>query len=201
MCTAQSQVLVFVRCYDMTELASPEYIEQLRSLHERNQSFGVGNQTAKHYDQIAKIIKIKNIKTILDYGCGKGHFIEYVKDNFPDVSITGYDIANIDYMINPEGQYDLVVCLDVMEHIEYSLLANVLMDIKSKTSKLFISTIANYPAKAKLLDGRNAHLIQIPFGQWFTIISSFFRVEQFIRTHPQEGVFIASKYKSNADWR
>jgi len=185
----------------MNKFASNEYIEQLRKLHEDNDKFGVGAQTSKHYDQIAKIIKIKQIKTVLDYGCGKGHFISYIKEKFPDVNIVGYDIANPIYSENPSGQFDLVVCLDVMEHIEFGLLSDVLTDIKNKTSNIFVTTIANYPAKAQLPDGRNAHLIQIPFGQWFNIFSSFFRVDQFIRTHPQEGVFITTKHNTNADWR
>jgi hypothetical protein len=41
----------------------------------------------------------------------------------------------------------------------------------------------------------------MPFGQWFNILSTFFRVDQFMRTGKAEGLFICASLKTTADWR
>jgi hypothetical protein len=66
---------------------------------------------------------------------------------------------------------------------------------------MFICSVANYPAGKTLPDGRNAHVTQMPFGQWFNILSTFFRVDQFMRTGKAEGLFICASLKTTADWR
>jgi 2-polyprenyl-3-methyl-5-hydroxy-6-metoxy-1,4-benzoquinol methylase len=185
----------------MRKLASKEYISELSQLHKENTIFGTGSVTKKHYSKIEQIIKKGDLKTVLDYGCGKGDFIKYLAEALPNISTDGFDIANKEYAELKPKSYDLVVALDVLEHIEFGLLTNVLSEIRMRTNNTFFCTIANYPARKILSDGRNAHLIQLPFGNWFSILSCFFQVNQFLRTGLQEGLFICSKLGSNADWR
>ena len=177
-----------------------KYIDQLKQLHE-NPSFGVGIKTKKHYQNIYKIIEAKKIKSILDYGCGKGNFINEINEKYKNVKAEGYDIANEEFSKLPERLFDMTVCLDVMEHIEFGTVNKVLQQIRNRTDKYFICSIANYPARAVLPDGRNAHLTQLPFAYWFSTLSGFFRVDDFMRTEPFEALFICSKLNSSSDWR
>ena len=185
----------------MKKLASKEYIAELNDLHQKNNVFGAGAVTKKHYPKIEKIIEKGNIKSVLDYGCGKGDLIKHLNKTFQNLEIDGFDIATEQYAELKPRRYDLVVALDVLEHIEFGLLTNVLSEIRVRTNSIFLCSIANYPAGKTLSDGRNAHLIQIPFGNWFSIRSCFFQVNQFLRTGLQEGLFICTKLNNTSDWR
>jgi len=177
-----------------------DYNSQLKKLHE-NPGFGVGKQTEKHYKKIFNVLQARKVKSVLDYGCGKGNFLKAVKDSFPSIKTVGYDIANEEFSKLPDERFEVTVCLDVMEHIEYGSINKVLQQIRNRTEKVFICSIANYPARAILPDGRNAHITQMPFGYWFTTLSGFFRVDDFMRTQPQEALFMCSAMAPNADWR
>lgn len=187
----------------MSKLISEDYASQLKQLHNNSEAFGAGGITVKHYPLIKNLILQNNVGSILDYGCGKGHFIEYVKTNMPGVRIEGFDVASEQYAKLPEGKFDLVVCLDVMEHVEFGALSHVLSEIRQRAGKIFVCSVANYPAKKKLSDGRNAHVTQLPFGYWFTLLSGFFKVLKFTVTGEgdQEAIFICSKLRQTADWR
>ena len=76
----------------------------------------------------------------------------------------------------PDPQ-DIVVCTDVLEHIEPELLDNVLghmRDCMLKCGYFVISTIA---AVSILGDGRNAHLIIEDKDWWKAKLEEYFSVE------------------------
>jgi SAM-dependent methyltransferase len=185
----------------MRDLISQDYALQLKQLHAKSKEFGIGNVTAKHYPMIKTLIQKRGFGSVLDYGCGKGHFIEFAKTSFPGLRVEGFDVASEEYSKLPDSKFDMVVCLDVMEHVEFGALSNVLAEIRDRTSKLFICSVANYPAGKNLPDGRNAHVTQIPFSTWFTVFSAFFRIDQFVRTGKAEGVFVCSLLNTGSDWR
>jgi len=185
----------------MRDLASDSYAAQLKELHAKNESFGVGNVTAKHYPLLKNLIQKRGYTSVLDYGCGKGNFIQFMQGNLPEVRVDGFDIASEDYPNLPNEKFDLVVCLDVMEHVEFGAISNVLAEIRDRSKKSFVCSVANYPAAKKLSDGRNAHVTQIPFATWFSLLSAFFRVDQFLRTGKAEGIFVCSVLNTSNDWR
>jgi hypothetical protein len=61
---------------------------------------------------------------------------------------------------------DLVVCTDVLEHIEPEHLDAVLAHIFRLAQRAVFLQIALFPAKKTLPDGRNAHLIVQPANWW-----------------------------------
>jgi len=81
----------------------------------------------KYYVLATQICEFLHPENVLDYGCGKGFFVHSF--NYLGVKCKGYDIS--DYVIkHPYGlakeklfkivkkeKYDLVVCMDVLEHI------------------------------------------------------------------------------------
>ena len=99
------------------------------------------NPTARHLEHI--IVKmlhpLKDVSSLLDVGCGMGVNVKILKRHFPLLKITGTDISPkslelaqsyvgvsplIDYkVLNVQAealktQYDVVLCSQVLEHIE-----------------------------------------------------------------------------------
>lgn len=141
-----------------------------------------GTSGYKHADRILDIAKRMNTRSILDYGCGKQTLQKAIP--FP---ITNYDpmIAGLD--ANP-AVHDLVVCSDVLEHIEPECLDGVLAHLREVTGKALFVDVACRPAKKTLADGRNAHLIQEKPSWWLNRILRLFDVSFF---QVYEGGFIA----------
>jgi trans-aconitate methyltransferase len=131
-----------------------EYTEQLKKLHEKK-SFGVG---AKIPGGVVECIENYQITSLLDFGCGKGLTLEAVKNQYPNIACFGYDPAREGYTSMPDN-VDLIYSSDVLEHIEPHLLDQTLNELYQKANKVMYHLIACHPAKKRLDDGRNAHLI------------------------------------------
>jgi FkbM family methyltransferase len=156
------------------QLISDELREMNRQLHEENPYYGVGGGK---YADLVKQIKAASpdIESVLDYGCGKG-FLQKSLD-FP---IWQYDPAVPEFS-EPPRPADLVVCTDVLEHIEPDKLDYVLDDLKRVTLKAGYFVIHLGAARKTYPDGRNAHLIQQPADWWVKKLSSFFNVDKAVK--------------------
>tara|TARA_R100001224_G_scaffold77436_1_gene48040 strand:- start:55 stop:540 length:486 start_codon:yes stop_codon:yes gene_type:complete len=99
------------------------------------------------------------VKTFIDYGCGKGHLVNTINDLYPN-SCIGYDPAIEQWSELPKEKKEMLICTDVLEHIEPDYLVDVLKNIDSLFTKVAYLSIATCPASKSLPDGRNAHLIQ-----------------------------------------
>jgi uncharacterized Rossmann fold enzyme len=145
---------------------SDEYAEQNRLLHKINPTYGVS--VLAHLDTIKKLYEVTESKSILDYGCGKGMLAKNLE--FPifeyDPAISGKD--------SPPRPADLVICVDVLEHIEPDFLNAVLNDISRCTKKIAFLVISTRAAVKTLPDGRNTHLIQEKKDWWKEKLSNFF---------------------------
>lgn len=151
-------------------LISESYREQNRKLHEVG-NYGISGH--KHAKDVVKIAKYLGTRDILDYGCGQRTLEKALR-----FKINNYDpcIVGLDQEPKPAA---LVVCGDVLEHIEPEYLDNVLDDIQRVTLNTCYLVIATRPAKKILSDGRNAHLIQEGFGWWASRLDSRFKVIHF----------------------
>lgn len=112
-----------------------------------------------------------NVKSLLDYGCGK----QSLKFSLPELNVIGYDPAIEGLDTAPEPS-ELVVCTDVLEHIEPELIDDVLNDISRLTIRNAFLVISTRPANKTLPDGRNAHLIQKPISWWAEKLEKRFRI-------------------------
>lgn len=92
--------------------------------------------------------------SVLDYGCGQGNLGKALGS--PDW-FREYDPAIEGKDIEPKPA-DLVICTDVLEHIEPDMLDNVLKHIANLSLRAVFLVISIVPAQKKLPDGRNAHL-------------------------------------------
>ena len=90
----------------------------------------------------------------LDYGCGKGGFLEQVRDLNLFTSIAGHDPAVDAFKAPPTGRYDLVTCLDVLDIVEAGFQDAVVADIAALTSGLAVFDCLTMPNPASTLRPR-----------------------------------------------
>lgn len=155
------------------ETLSDEYRQTLQDQH-ADKSWG-GTAVKWAGPDVAKIIgrterkgKVGryNIKTALDYGCGQ----ETMKAEFTELEWTGYDPGVIGKDEKPNGKFDLVVCTDVMEHIEREYVETVLQEIADYTKVVTFLEVACTAAHGVFATGprkgQDVHITQRPPEWW-----------------------------------
>ena len=144
---------------------SQDYKASQQHYHEICPEYGTSGSAARIVKSLSAQIK----GTVLDYGCGK----QALQRALPDVEIVGYDpfIPGLDK--EPEAA-DIVVCADVMEHVEVEYVRGVLDHIQSLTKKVAVFIIQCAPAQKTLPDGRNAHITLMPHDWWFKRVKERF---------------------------
>ena len=136
-----------------------------------------GKSTKNYAFLIKEIIKKNNIKKMLDYGCGKGLYykkpfnLEGVEisslSDFWGIKIDLFDPCYDQYSnLREDINYDLTICIDVLEHIPSQDIDWVLYKIFKKTNKYVFFNVACYEAVALLPNGLNAH-ININTPEWW----------------------------------
>jgi len=90
------------------------------------------------------------------------------------IKVEGYDPAVEEWENKPIQQFDILTCLDVLEHIEIESIDAVLHDIKNLTNNFCYLVIDLQPAVKTLADGRNAHILLAPPEWWISRIAQLF---------------------------
>lgn len=144
-------------------LITPSYIQEQHKLHE-NPGYGAGSH--RYAALLADIMRTEGCNNILDYGAGKGTLAR-------DMLKKGIGVAEYDPGVPGKDQgpspADLVVCIDVMEHIEPFCLDAVIKDLARLTLKLlFVDVATKFDKHRWLSDGRNSHQI-VSDGSWWAV--------------------------------
>lgn len=161
-----------------------DYARLNRALHETNAGYGA--MSWRHAEKVLSLRDETDSLTVLDYGCGKGAL--YKALGCP-AWMQEYDPAVPGKDERPK-MADLVICTDVLEHIEPELLDNVLIDIVRLTAKAAFLLIATRPAAKTLADGTNAHKIVENAEWWRTTLSKYFYILQFESTVQEVGAIV-----------
>lgn len=140
------------------DLATADYRRQLQEKHATSVW---GKHGHSHAPEISAFLHEIGGRSVLDYGCGRATLAKAL----PHVKTFEYDPGVIGKHHLPKVA-DLVVCTDVLEHIEPPLLDGVLRHIYLLASRGAYLVIATREAREKLPDGRNAHLIVEPPAWW-----------------------------------
>lgn len=169
-------------------MISDAYRQLNATLHQDNPKYGTSS--SKWATLVTNYARALNTQDILDYGCGKGLLKQAL----------GWDIKEYDPAIPgkdlPPTSADLVVCTDVLEHIEPEYLNSVLDDLQRLTRQRAFITVATSPAKKFLQDGRNAHLIQQPLSFWLPLFWERFEIIQLENIRTEFAVLLESKSSS-----
>lgn len=150
---------------------SESYRDQNKTLHLSRPDYGTSGQ--RWAQLVTNLCGSFNTRDVLDYGCGKGTLKAALQ----------FEIAEYDPCIEgkdtPPSSHKIVVCTDVLEHIEPECLDAVLDDILRCTGAVALMTVATKPAKKFLEDGRNAHICLMPIRDWLNKIQDRFSIKLF----------------------
>lgn len=143
--------------------------------------------------------------SVLDYGCGKGFHVHCWRSE--NIDAIGYDISQFaienayelakghTFMTLPDNQFDLVTCLDVLEHVEENSARAIIKELFEKTKDggncLFSICMYSHGRKDANFDLDKTHILLRSRDWWeheiakagFEICSvpeSFFFKEQFV---------------------
>ena len=140
---------------------TPEYEALQRELHSHG---GYGVSGAQYmptiFHAISQLAKRHGAVSVLDYGSSNGDTMKAVRDHFwipPSVDDACYDPFVEGLSDEPEPA-DLVICTDVLEHVEPQCTKAVLDHIASLTQRIVFFSISLTKANKTLADGRNAHI-------------------------------------------
>lgn len=161
-----------------TALITEDYRRLQQQLHE-NPQYGIAS--VGYAPLVAQVIEAIGAQELLDYGAGKGRLGQTLKQQLKrPLTIRHYDPAIPEWAATPAPSR-LVACIDVLEHIEPSLIDNVLDDLQRVTAGVGVFTVDTGAAMKVLPDGRNAHLIQQPAAWWLPKFLSRFELNRFER--------------------
>ena len=143
-------------------LISEKYKKLNIELHQSNEIFGNGGD--KWLFKIQQLAGRTNSKSILDYGCGKGELIHVLKKQ--GFEVQGYDPAVEEWGNYPICKVDMVVCCDVLEHVEEEFVVATLDKLKELSRKAFFAVIALRPSNKVFSNGDNTHITLLSAEEW-----------------------------------
>jgi len=171
-------------------LISDEYLSVLRESHVKHP--GWGTSAGKHADIVQFFVDQVRPRDILDYGCGKGELFRSM--HLGDVDgdyLNEYDPAIVGREKIHQTMFDMVCCIDVLEHIEPDLIDDVLAHLGRLVGMIGYFVISTRPASHILPDGRNAHLI-VKSANWWReqLIKHFGEVKMNVNRSRQEAIVL-----------
>jgi hypothetical protein len=152
-----------------------------RSAEETFPGVSLRHQAAR----IKKLIDATGAGIVLDYGSGKGYLYDV-----PDFKIDGvgqwpgiidywdvdevvcYDPAYPPFSKLPEGKFDGVICVDVLEHCPQEDVPWIVDEIFSYASRFVFANIACYPSPNLLPTGENSHCTTNSSGWWRQLLAA-----------------------------
>jgi hypothetical protein len=146
-------------------LITDEYRRLNAELHKT--AGGYGSKGGKWAPRVWTFAQSIGAASILDYGCGKGS-LKGELQAFGGANV--YEIREYDPAIAgkdaPPAPADLVVCTDVLEHVEPESIDEVFADLVRLANKAVLVAVACRAGKRKLADGRPDHLTVQPPLWW-----------------------------------
>lgn len=151
----------------------PDYRDHIAAYTEMHATRHYGSSaTELHLSTVAKVVRRLRPHSIVDYGCGRSDLVAHFWRDGERV-IARYDPAIPTFKEMPGASFDLVLCCDVMEHIPLSAVDKVLGQVR-RLGRSAVFTISTKLARAKLPDGRNAHVTLLTKTEWMRWIKSVF---------------------------
>jgi 2-polyprenyl-3-methyl-5-hydroxy-6-metoxy-1,4-benzoquinol methylase len=145
------------------ELISPKYRVMQQQLHAGKR--GYGGRGDKWAGIVLQVAADYDASSILDYGCGQGSLAVALRRVSSGIRISEYDPAIPGKDAMPDFA-DLVVCTDVLEHVEPDRLDAVLRHLRSLARKALWVVVSTKDSNKRLSDGQNAHLTIQSWKWW-----------------------------------
>lgn len=177
-----------------------DYRSIYEKLFSRCPSYNCHFETEPRYKACYDFIEEHKIDSLIDIGSGSGCFIKGLLRRFSSLDITTTDLMKfhdsdvkfipLDLTKNRSlkqltGKYNLLTCLDVLEHVEQKHIDKILLKL-STLSKRAIFSIANH---SDFIKGRELHLIQKGAAWWRAKIAKYYRITKSDSFH-EERVYL-----------
>jgi len=181
-----------------TERKQSILTKEYEEVHSRKVPHMVGGMVMYHVWDIQDLCVKHKPKVMLDYGCGKGYAYKNRQvHKLWDVEMCLYDIGIPAYnkLPEPDKQIDAVICCDVLEHIPEEEIDDVLAYWYSLNPKFVYATIAQYPARAKLQDGSNAHVTLKEIEWWEEKFFKHINCPTYVLYYPNAKNYVKHVYR------
>lgn len=152
-------------------LISDEYRALNAQMHRDKPKWGaVGVANA---DMVTHLCHKMGTNILLDYGAGREKLRHALEPHGYKVSSYDPCVPGID---TPPAPHDLVVCFDVLEHVEPDCVDAVIADLARVTRKIGLYSVSMKPAKRSLPDGTNPHRSLHPYTWWAEKFEQYFEI-------------------------
>ncbi|MBI3150077.1 MAG: methyltransferase domain-containing protein [Betaproteobacteria bacterium] len=151
----------------------PDYHDHIAAYSEMHSTRFYGSSaTELHLQTVAGVVRDLKPCSILDWGCGRSDLVAHF---WADGArrIERYDPAIPAFKQAPAVRFDLVLCCDVLEHIPMASVDRVLDEVREKGPRA-VFTISTKLARAKLPDGRNAHVTLLTRDEWKRWVADYY---------------------------
>ena len=166
----------------------------------------------KYHQELEKSIGRMRVSRLLEVGCGEGNIINFMIKKYKPSYIKGLDIDEkmlrnlskkypqfdfkkqfLDEKFQDEQEYDLVLCLEVLEHIEkYNAALNNIKKIKSKK---IVFSVPNEPFFRIANVARLHYVKQLGNTPGHVNNFTYFDIYRVIKKHfPKDKVTISNCY-------
>ena len=144
-----------------------QFVELYRMMHKSPKMFR-GASTKGHVEAVSDIVERYKLKTMLDYGSGKGEQYDRLRlhEKWGGIRPTCYDPGYPPIAERPRGKFDGVICLDVAEHIPESGLDDFVRDVVGYAHKVAFFCIFTESSRKFLPNGDNCHKTVEPPEWW-----------------------------------
>lgn len=141
-----------------------------RAMAESGENFK-GLSILQHRQDVAILIGQHKVKSILDFGCGRGdaYFVpNEIHKTWGVDRPTLYDPAfqSHDTMPMQGHRFDAVICSDVLEHIPEDQVDALIATLFGYAHKVVWGSVCCRPAKKTFPDGSNLHVTVKPMTWW-----------------------------------
>lgn len=132
-----------------------------------------GMSLMTHKDAIGKLIRKFGVRTVLDYGCGRGDPYRGPHKVWRDWGLKWFDIWLYDPAFPqhekappPSRKFDLVICSDVLEHVPEADVDEFIKTLYSHGGVVWASVCCRPAKKTFPQTGENLHVTIRPFQWW-----------------------------------
>ena len=154
---------------------TPEYTKLNADLH-KDPEVLYGYKGADQAPEIMKQVKAYRCRSLLDYGAGKRTLSQALQSE-RNLRVQDYDPA-IPEISHEPAPADMVVCTDVMEHVEPELVQNVISHLHALTNRVLFLRVCIVPCTSKSLpDGSDPHRSVHSFDWWTEAFREKFSVQ------------------------
>jgi hypothetical protein len=158
-----------------------EFHDAYRQKHASDPLFCFGYSIKSYIPEISMLCNESNIKTAFDYGCGKAstHSHHNLRKLFGWDELFLYDPGLPEYSAKPQNKmFDLVLCIDVLEHVPEKYIDDTIDELLSYTNKMLFVAVSCRPASKRLPDGTNAH-VTVNDPSWWR--EKFERADKYVK--------------------